>query len=318
MRYDVYCLDAVTKRVVGLTDGIAAVDSGSAAAQAARQRAFPTSVIHAMYATRVQEGAISLPSDKCHLLNAITGCEDLDEPPAVNHDRYHHLNMLHLKCAVHLAIGASLAGGTEERAKILKVLSLSTIDQIELSFLHGDAPAPYVTDRLMADFFLSIPESLWSLKLAHPLPYLPADLDSHSNLRRIRTLDLTNSIHLVSLPDWLRELPQLDTLLLRNCRSLRHLTSNLLSIYNKYKNMVVDLTGCAKLFKGLKPGPGPGAASAAELEPTYTPFREATEMEYVRELFTRAVVDLALDQLVVHDGCGTPFRSSSDLKLAEA
>jgi len=227
MRYDVYCLDAVTKKVVGLTDGIAAVDGGSAAAQAARQRAFPTSVIHAMYATRVQEGAISLPSDKCHLLNAITGCEDLDEPPAVNHDRYHHLNMLHVKRAVHSAIGTALAGGSEERVKILKVLELSTIDQLDLSFLCGDAPAPYVTDRLMADFFTSIPDSLWRLNLAYPLPSLPTDMPSYSNLRRIRALDLSGSIHLTSLPCWLKELPQLDSLLLRNCRSLRHLTSDL-------------------------------------------------------------------------------------------
>ena len=179
------------------------------------------------YATRVQEGAISLPSDKCHLLNAITGCEDLDEPPAVNHDRYHHLNMLHVKRAVHSAIGTALAGGSEERVKILKVLELSTIDQLDLSFLCGDAPAPYVTDRLMADFFTSIPDSLWRLNLAYPLPSLPTDMPSYSNLRRIRALDLSGSIHLTSLPCWLKELPQLDSLLLRNCRSLRHLTSDL-------------------------------------------------------------------------------------------
>ena len=133
---------------------------------------------------------------------------------------------------------------------------------------------------------------------------------------------------------------------------------DLLSIYNKYKNMVIDLTGCAKLFKGLKAGAegrkagaegrgaggrgaeqgrgagsrgaeGRGAGSrgaeglggpdhTSDDEPTYTPFREATEMEVVRELFTRAKADLALDQLVVYDGRGAPFRSSSDLKLAEA
>ena len=83
-KYDVYALDAVSKKVIGLTDGLAAVDEGCAGAQARRQRPFPTSVLHAMCTVRVQDGSTTLPSDRVHILNSIVGASDLNGPPEVS------------------------------------------------------------------------------------------------------------------------------------------------------------------------------------------------------------------------------------------
>ena len=184
MKYDVYALDAVTKRAIGLTDGLAAVDAGNPGAQAARQLGFPTSVLHAMYTTRVQDGGQTLPSDKVHILNAVVGSADLECTPEVNHERYHELNMKLLNRVVHLAMGTALAQGADERTRLFKVIARSALTELCWQSLHGtDALPAYVNESLMVELFEAIPESLTLLKLVYPLPSLPAQLTSYANLR---------------------------------------------------------------------------------------------------------------------------------------
>ena len=328
MKYDVYTLDHITNKAAGLTDGKAADDGGSAAAQASRQRGFSLSVLHAMYKARVQEGAIMLPPDRTRILNAITGCPNLDAEPEVNHVRYHHLNMLLLKRAWHLGFGFALSQGGEERERLFRVLKNSTIDELKLSFMYGDAPAPYANPLLMVDFFHALPESLIHLKLGYPFATLPGELQTYQGLRRIQTLDLSDSIYLLHLPEWLDHMPQLETLLLRRCVQLK-LTEDLYKIYNKYKNMVVDLTGCSQVFF-ITPGRGGGGRPYVEDQgkqgghknihtapppAVYTPFLEANSLEIVQELMRRAENDIAADQLAVLDGRGDRVRDARALKV---
>lgn len=127
--------------------------------------------------------------------------------------------------------------------------------------------------------------------------------------RRIRRFDLTGSRQLRSLPDWLVELRQLDSLVLRGCTNLKRLPEGLWKIYDKYKNLLVDLTGCAALFLKLNTKAEPGRRGSKG----HTEFRDAAQLDIVRELMARAEIDNALDQVTVYDGHGVRFAEAHDL-----
>jgi len=334
MLYDVYTFDHLSKKATGLTDGLGAVDKGKAAAQSHRQRSFSTSVLHAMYSTRVQDGRVTLSTDKTHILNAVCGQPDLNCEPEVNHERYHELNKLLIKKVFHMALDSALSQGVDERALILKVLKRSSIDELTISLMQDETPAPYVSEPLLADLMHSLPESLTSLSIVYPLPSLPHELTSYTHLARIRTLDFSASKLLVSLPEWISEMKWLDNLLLQHCVSFQHLPSTLPRIWNKYKNMMIDLTGCTKYFLGVH-AKGPArhslgstgkhgaqkdllAAAGVPAQPgEFTHFREDAQLTIVRELMKRAEKDQASDQLVVYDGNGQPFDSCHSLQFAD-
>jgi len=333
MLYDVYTFDHLSKKATGLTDGMVAVDKGKVIAQSHRQRSFSTSVLHAMYSTRVQDGRVTLSTDKTHILNAVCGQSDLECEPEVNHERYHELNKLLIKRVFHMALDSALSQGVDERALILKVLKRSSVDELTISFMQDEAPAPYVSEHLLTDLMHSLPESLTSLAIVYPLPSLPLELSSYTHLAKIRTLDFSASKLLVSLPEWLSEMKWLDNLILQHCVSFQHLPSTLPWIWNKYKNMMIDLTGCTKYFLGVH-ARGPArhslgstgkhgahkdllAAAGVTVQPGFTHFREDAQLTIVRELMKRAEKDQASDQLIVYDGNGQPFDSCHSLQFAD-
>mmetsp|Transcript_136563 Transcript_136563/g.436896 ORF Transcript_136563/g.436896 Transcript_136563/m.436896 type:complete len:749 (+) Transcript_136563:131-2377(+) len=95
--YDVYT--RVDEDVVGLTDGFAEIDCKNAVHPAnwimqkrRREIHFPLDTILKAMDTRVQEAMASVESDRCHILNAIAGSEDLNAEPPEAHGTYEALN----------------------------------------------------------------------------------------------------------------------------------------------------------------------------------------------------------------------------------
>ena len=107
------------------------------------------------------------------------------------------------------------------------MLKRSSVDELTISFMQDEAPAPYVSEHLLTDLMHSLPESLTSLAIVYPLPSLPLELSSYTHLAKIRTLDFSASKLLVSLPEWLSEMKWLDNLILQHCVSFQHLPSTL-------------------------------------------------------------------------------------------
>ena len=288
--------------------------------------------------------------------------------PQVNHNRYHALNMLFMKRAVRLAFGVAMSQSPEQRSLMFKAIERSQIDELFLSFMHGAAPAPYVTETLMTAFLHSLPESLCLLKLIYPLPTLPPSLTSYNHIRsahptpirtpqptieaphcpshlpshlpfhlhcpshlpshlpfhlpslqpshlpsahhvgsRVRVLDLSGSELLVSLPSWLPELPQLHVVLVCGCSKLKQLPANLSGIHSKYKDITIDFSGCSALFHLDESRDAPSAGA--------TVFRDAAQLDIVRELLRCAETEQAVELLTVRDGRGRRFETSFGLKV---
>eukprot|EP00325_Prymnesiales_sp_UTEX-LB-985_P005626 CAMPEP_0174708102 /NCGR_PEP_ID=MMETSP1094-20130205/10446_1 /TAXON_ID=156173 /ORGANISM="Chrysochromulina brevifilum, Strain UTEX LB 985" /LENGTH=177 /DNA_ID=CAMNT_0015906607 /DNA_START=24 /DNA_END=554 /DNA_ORIENTATION=+ len=176
----------------------------------------------------------------------------------------------------------------------------------------------------MTQFFQALPEDLIQFRIRFPLPRLPPELTTFKNLRRIQTLDLSESVELTALPVWLPEMRQLETLKLNGCVNLNYLPHTLPNLYNKYKRMLFDFTGCASLFHGLPKAkvsptidaeyvddlpmsPRVDHGKSAKSKAARTPFCDPRQLEIISELMNRAEKDLASDQLVILDGRGVAF-----------
>jgi len=162
------------------------------------------------------------------------------------------------------------------------------------------------------------------LKLVCPCPTLPTKLSSYTNLRRIQMLDFSHSHHLCALPNWISEIRQLESLVLRGCINLKKLPESLWQIYDKYKNLLLDLTGCAHLFfeshvDDSISNSTPSLVNVGrqhaykDLLHAHACFRDSVQLEIVRELLRKAENDHALDQVTVYDGLGIRFEKPSSM-----
>ena len=306
-KLDIYTANTSTREAIGLTDGLVAVDDGSDSRRAARQQRFPYSALRGLYAARVQDGITTVPSDRVRILNAIVGSEDAQAEPPANHDRYWQLNRLLWSRMLPRAFEVAMDKGTEERARYFRLLRGSGIERFSKAFLHDrEKRAVCATAEVLGDLWNALPDTLNHLGLALHSTELPAALSGYKHLLRLRVLNLSDSVYLEELPEWLGpELSQLSELHLVRCSRLRQLGHSLPRMYSKYKSIVLNLEGCSTLFclDTTRAGPTRAAAGTRRLQQP-CPFREAGQLQIVKSLLVAAQQTACEDLLTVRDGWG--------------
>ena len=320
-KLDVYSIDPLRRTVCGITDGLTTRDRGSEATRGQRVRAFPLSVLKEIFRVRVQDGMTTVPYDRDRILNALIaasrghdaladpshamadGADALDADAPANHDTYWYLNKLFYSRVLPMSFDAAMSGGSEEQRRWFKALNFSGIDELAYSFVYDeDIPAPHATNKVLKEFFSSLPDTIAHLKLVLPTPQMPAQLPSCKHLYRVRVLNLSDSKTLEALPEWLGELPQLKHLHLSRCIRLKHLPRSLPKIYSKFKDIIINLLGCASLFAMANTSAGRNGRN--------TPFNDIEQLAVVREILAAAEQTACEDLLTVLDAHGERIETS--------
>lgn len=185
---------------------------------------------------------------------------------------------------------------------LLALCVVSVCKNARRSFLHDGEPATYMTEGICFDVLHALPETLVHLKLILPFPRLPEQLTTYSHLSRIRILNLCDSSVLLELPEWLSEMKSLAILLLRRCVRLQTLPKSLPGIYSKYKDVLVDLQGCASVFRL--------SSQKADKCAGNCPFIDVAALGVVRNLLACAEATNMTDRLAVLCGWGRRLESS--------
>jgi len=305
---DVYTSDAASRQVHSLTDGVVAVDAESEAARASRQKPFPYAICRGLATTRMEDGRSTLPSDRTRILNSVVGASDLDAEPPANHDHFWQMNRLLWSRVFPRVLDIAVTRSEEEKDKFFKVLTLSGIERFAHSFVHDGVAVSnqYMSEpRGLAALLSALPDTIAHLHLALSASQFPDSLPSYKHLLRVRVLNLAGSVYLEELPEWLAELGaahgQLKHLLLRGCVRLRKLPARLPEIYSKFKDIILDLQGCAALFHVDLPQSGDDN----------TPFRDIEQLGIVRKILKLSEEAHASDLLRVYDGLGRRFSDPS-------
>ena len=300
-KYDMYTVDEHTGRVYGLTDGLAASDKGSATAQVRRQAKFPSHVMRAALNARVQDGDATVMSDRRHILNSIIGLrgDDLEMPSLDEHHEYHVANRLMVQRVVHLTLDVALSQGQAERQKLLMALTRSHLEEFTHGFLHGDAPVRGFTEPVLCELLEALPDTLCKLDIVLPFAFLPTSLSGYGQFIHLLCLNLSDSIFLEALPDWIAEMRSLKHVFLQRCIRLRTLPRKLSEIFSAYKDIIVDLTGCSQIFF-LEDGVD---LKAKAREDGTTPFLSIGALDVVRDFLTKAD-EAKNDSVRIKDGYG--------------
>eukprot|EP00930_Biecheleria_cincta_P034816 TRINITY_DN24005_c0_g1_i1.p1 TRINITY_DN24005_c0_g1~~TRINITY_DN24005_c0_g1_i1.p1 ORF type:complete len:812 (-),score=138.02 TRINITY_DN24005_c0_g1_i1:158-2557(-) len=138
--YDVYtslCLDS-HRKVVGMTDGVVAVDlvdgeESSATRKCKRESAFPASFVKAALRLQFESCKAFLDSDRNYILNTLAGSEDPGSEPPEKHDGYTKANSL---LRGHTALAAwrwAIVTG-EDLSELTNPLVRSNLERLSMSF----------------------------------------------------------------------------------------------------------------------------------------------------------------------------------------
>lgn len=309
LKYDIYTVDSSTGRVYGLTDGIAATDKGSASAQARRQAKFPSHIMRAALTARIQDGDATVPSDRRHLLNSIVGLpsDELETPPLEEHHEYHVANQALVAKTVHLCIDVALSQGQVERQKLLLALTRSMLEEFSHCFLHGSSPSRGFSEPVLSELLEALPDTLCKLELVLPFPTLPQSLpNGYAHLVHLLCLNLSDSVYLEVLPDWIIELRNLKHIFLQRCVQLRTLPRKMCELFSAYKDIIIDLTGCAQIFY-IEEGVN---IKEKNREEGCTPFLSIGALDVVRDFLQKAD-EAKNDSVRIKDGYGRDIYQSA-------
>ena len=178
--------------------------------------------------------------------------------------------------------------------------SLPTSDAPALAdLLHGDAPVRGFTEPVLCELLEALPDTLCKLDIVLPFAFLPTSLSGYGQFIHLLCLNLSDSIFLEALPDWIAEMRSLKHVFLQRCIRLRTLPRKLSEIFSAYKDIIVDLTGCSQIFF-LEEGVD---LKAKAREDGTTPFLSIGALDVVRDFLTKAD-EAKNDSVRIKDGYG--------------
>ena len=221
-------------KAVGLCDGEVPGEvnagketGGGPFAKNDREKAFPADLLLKSFGVRVEKGEASVASDQTHILNAITGCADLNAPPAAEHTSYQETNATLRGRAAGAGLRKALEEGGEVLDSCLEALSAAEgLRALELAFTNLET-----TSDVMHRVLAALPTCLERLVLISAMTCESFD----------RLAEMTSLTHLEMRGfGALTRLPELTKL--TNLRVLK------INIAHKLK-VLPDLSACTALVE---------------------------------------------------------------------
>jgi hypothetical protein len=254
---------------VGITDGVADVDTFSELKKMRRELQFPRALLWALVGLTIETSSASTEDDRRFILNTIAGRSNVALLPFTKHASYAAFNAdMRGFFASYALRGAVEAGGHVLAACLSALQQTRTLRELSVCFAECDTTTK-LTDSVMHAVASSLPVSLsrlaitscaalrsaeWAARLAECLESLSFEdctelchLPSVSLgcMGRLKRLNLNGCTSLVELPDTIGMLGKtLESLYLHSCGCITRLPSSL-SVLEKLREL--DLRNMAGL-----------------------------------------------------------------------
>ena len=187
-----------TRKAVGIVPGGATCDFGISSYTNLRQRDFPMDRILKGLDTMIQTANASIEHDKTHILNFISGSEDLNAEPPKEHEKYDALND-----AVRGAFASSIAVlqsacrvDDDEWQRMLRVMSKSTKkDKMDFNFSAGEAWDDLSAERAV-EMINHLPPSIEGLKIRtapYGSPFMDAVIEWIEKSTNLKSLEINDT-----------------------------------------------------------------------------------------------------------------------------